>query len=237
MTEDQWIDGEGIRLRLRTSGKTQRQLGVALGIDASGVSRLLDGGRKLRDDELVRIRAFFDPAAEAPAAPPATYRLGPARDDTRPRRPRPGPGPMRRASVLGDIPVYGAPTGRGDPFFRFPSGPIAEYRARPDQLLGVEDAFAIFAPGDILRPRYRSAEVLHIHPRRPPVAGSDCLLRMRDPEGAAALLRYLGENETAIGFSSVTSPYPCGAVPHSEVITIMRRDVAQIGRIVLISAD
>ena len=60
MTDDQWIDGEGIRSRLRTSGKTQRQLATALGIDASGVSRLLDGGRKLREDELVRIRGAPD---------------------------------------------------------------------------------------------------------------------------------------------------------------------------------
>lgn len=146
MTEHEWnwIDGESIRARLRASGKTQKELAAALEIDASGVSRVLGGGRKLREDELARIRNFFDPTV-SPAAPPATYRLGSPPDEQRSRRHRPGPPLRNRAS--GDIPVFGPPTGRGDPFFEFSAGPAVEYRVRPDQLLGVEGAFAIFAPG------------------------------------------------------------------------------------------
>lgn len=234
MTDDQWIDGEGIREKLRISGKTQRQLAVALGIDASGVSRLLDGGRKLREDELARIRAFFDSDAAAPAGPPATYRLGPSPGEHRTRRARPGPAPRQRAS--GDIPVYGPPIGRGDPFFRLQSAP-AEYRARPDQLLGVEGAFALFAPVDVLAPRFRSGDTLYVHPTKPPVVGADVFLRMLLPAGEGAVLRYLGGDGVRVRFSAVWSRHPCTAVPRDEVVTIGAKDIAQMGRIVLVAMD
>ena len=236
MTEDEWkwIDGEGIRARLRASGKTQRELGAALGIDPSGVSRVLGGARKLRDDELARIRSFFDPTA-VPAVPPASYRLGPLPGEQRSSRPRPGPPPRHRAS--GDIPVYGAPKGSGDPFFEFPAGPPAEYRPRPEQLLGVEDAFAIFAPGDVLAPRYRSAETLYIHPSKPPLVGSDCFVRMLEPERGVAILRHLGGEGSVVRFCPVSSLYPCTAVPHREILTLELGKVARIGRIVLIATD
>lgn len=230
MSDEQPIDAEWIRGRLRSLGRTQRDLAAALGVDASAVSRILDGHRRLRDHEEAIIRAFFDPTAQPPTAPAPPFRLGAA-----PERARSGPPPRQRAT--GDIPVYGAPAGAGRPFFDFPAGPPMEYRPRPHQLSGVEDAFAIYAPGEILAPRYRSAETLYVHPHRPPVVGADCYLRIRGPERSMAVLRFLGGDGTSLGFSSVSSPHPCTAVPRGEILTLKRDEVLQIGRIVLIATD
>ena len=77
---DEPIDAEWIRGRLRSLGRTQRDLAAALGVDASAVSRILDGHRRLRDHEEAIIRAFFDPTAQPPAAPappnPASSEFG-----------------------------------------------------------------------------------------------------------------------------------------------------------------
>jgi plasmid maintenance system antidote protein VapI len=232
MSDDQLINGEWIRSRLRSHRRTQRDLAGVLGVDASAVSRVLDGHRKLRSDEAARIRAFFDPAAESPIAPAPAFRLATIPESG---RPRPGPPPRQRAT--GDIPVYGAPAGLGRPFFEFPAGPAMEYRPRPNQLSGVEDAFAIYAPGDFLAPRFRSAETLYVHPNKPPTVGSDCFLRMRAPDRAMAVLRFLGSDAAALGFSSVSSPHPCTAVPRGEILTLNHNEVLQIGRIVLVATD
>lgn len=230
MSDDQLIDGEWIRSRLRSHRRTQRDLAAVLGVDASAVSRILDGHRKLRADEASRIRSFFDPGAEPPAAPTPAFRLGAVPESDRLRR---GPPPRQRAT--GDIPVFAAPGGSGQPFFEFPSGPPMEYRPRPEQLLGIEDAFAIYAPGDLLAPRYRTAETLYVHPRKPPVVGLDCFVRMRVPDRAVAVLRYLGSDRAVLGFSAVSSPYPCAAVPQREIFTLKEHEVLLVGRIVLVA--
>jgi hypothetical protein len=230
MSDDQLIHGEWIRSRLRIHRRTQRDLATALGVDASAVSRILDGHRKLRADEAARIRIFFDPAAEPSVLPPPAYRLGAAPENG---KPRPGPPPRQRAT--GDIPVYAAPAGPGRPFFEFPAGPPMEYRPRPDQLSGVEDAFAIYAPGDFLAPRYRAAETLYVHPSKPPTVGSDCFVRMRTPDRAVAVLRYVGNDGEALGFSSVSSAHPCTAVPQREILTLKQHEILLIGRIMLLA--
>lgn len=232
-SDDQLIDGEWIRTRLRNAGKTQRQLAAALGFDASGVSRLLDGRRKLRADELARIRAFFEPSTAPLPAPPPPFRLAGFADAPRPRRPRPGPTPRNR--LAGDMPVLAPPSGHGRPYFEFPVGPPAEYRPRPDQLLGVADAYAIFAPGDALAPRYRAGEVLFVHPTRPPVAGCDTLVRLRSPERAVAVLRYLSSTDEVVRFTSVNSPHSCTAVRPDEVLSLHHREILQMGRVLLIT--
>jgi transcriptional regulator with XRE-family HTH domain len=229
MFQDDLVDAEWIRGMLRSHRRTQKDLASALGIDASAVSRVLDGHRKLRPDELARIRAFFDPNLNVPAAPTSAYRL----TDPGGERSRSGPVPRQRAT--GDIPIYGSPNGPG-PVFEFPAAGPTEYRTRPDQLLGVEGAFGVYAPGDFLAPRYRAGEVLYVHPGKPPTVGSDCLIRLKPPE-RIAILRYLGREGSSLGFGSVSSAAPCNAVNRREIETFEEKEISQIGRIVLVARD
>lgn len=229
MFQDDLVDAEWIRGMLRSHRRTQKELAAALGIDASAVSRLLDGHRKLRPDELARIRAFFDPNLDVPATPASAYRLADAAGE----RSRSGPVPRQRAT--GDIPIYGSPTGPG-PIFEFPSAGPTEYRARPDQLLGVEGAFGIYSPGDFLAPRYRAGEVLYVHPGKPPTVGSDCLVRLK-PSERMAILRHLGRDGSSLGFGSVSSPAPCNDVHRREIDFFGENEISQIGRIVLVARD
>jgi transcriptional regulator with XRE-family HTH domain len=63
------IDAAWIRAELHRTGKTQRELAEAMGIDGSNVSRLLDGQRELKTREIPIITAFFKGTAANKSTP------------------------------------------------------------------------------------------------------------------------------------------------------------------------
>lgn len=72
---------EWIRRGLTRSGKTQRGLAEALGIDPAGVNRMLKGLRQLRADEIPKVARYF-----GDTSPPASLALSTSLD------PSPGSG-------------------------------------------------------------------------------------------------------------------------------------------------
>jgi hypothetical protein len=229
LSEDDWIDAAWIRDRLHGSGKTQRDVARVLGIDASGVSRLLDGRRKLRADEARTIRTFLEGAAPGAAPQASDVRA----NEGMTKRNLPGPRPRTRLSP--DIPVYGPIVPDGAAFFRMPGGPPVEYRPCPPQCVGVAGAFGFFAPDDALAPRARAGEVLYVHPNKPPVANADVFLRFRSPADRIAILRCVDGDERSLRFVSVTVVRP--SRPSERPFSIERAEIAQIGRIVLIAME
>jgi transcriptional regulator with XRE-family HTH domain len=236
LSEDDWIDAAWIRNRLEDSGKTQRDIARLLGIDASGVSRLLDGRRKLGAEEARVIRGFFDGTAQGAVPGPSRARA----NDGRAKKGLPGPRPRTRLSQ--DIPVYGPIEPDGPHFFRLTEGSPVEYRPCPPQCIGVVGAFALFAPDDALSPRARTGEVLYVHPNRPPVANADVFLRMKpstDRQGPQpdriAILRCVGSEEAVLHFVPFTEVDP--ARPTRRPLSIERRLVAQFGRVMLIATE
>lgn len=235
MTEE-WVDGEWIRERLRVSGKTQRELARALEIDASGVSRLLDGRRQLKADEVRIVRAFFD--ASVPIAADTNTAYGQRSGETGDHRaPRNTPGPRPRSRLAVDIPVYGPLVPERRPFFDLASGPPAEYRACPPQLVGVVGAFGLFVPDDSLVPRMRSGEVVYVHPSKPPITGCDVFVRLRSPVGRVAILQYLSGDDAALRFGPVNADRTRTGSRSNETMNLERGELAQMGRIVLIATE
>jgi transcriptional regulator with XRE-family HTH domain len=172
LSEDDWVDAAWIRDRLGGTGKTQRDVARVLGIDASGVSRLLDGRRKLGADEARTIRAFFDGAA--PGAASATDVRA---NESMTKRKLPGPKP--RTTLSADIPILGPIVPDGPDHFRLPGGSPAEHRPCPPQCVGVTGAFGIFLPDDSLAPRAWAGEVLYVHPNKPAIANADVCVRFK----------------------------------------------------------
>jgi hypothetical protein len=58
------MDIEDIKRGLKRPGKTQRGLALALGLDPSGVNRLLKGERQLKASEVPIVRAYLDETDE-----------------------------------------------------------------------------------------------------------------------------------------------------------------------------
>jgi phage repressor protein C with HTH and peptisase S24 domain len=94
-----------------------------------------------------------------------------------------------------DLPVYasaqGGPTG-----MMVTSEPI-EYVYRPDPLMGVPRAFAVYVVGDSMSPAYEHGDLILVHPHSPPRRGDDVLLAQAEFNGEVAALvkRLVGWNE------------------------------------------
>jgi len=163
------MDISTIKRLLAETGRTQRELAQALGVDPAAITRLLAGQRRLRLDEAPKVEAFFGLTARSPAA---AHDLPPANVAVRPG----GAGDPDAAPR--DLPVYGSAQG-GPDGMKIEYEPI-EWMRRPQALEGVVDAFAFYVVGDSMHPRFRHGERLLVHPRKPPRQGDDVLLILHD---------------------------------------------------------
>lgn len=226
---EQWIDVEWVRSRLSQTGKTQRELAAGVGLDPSAISRLLDGGRRLRADEIPKFRAFFEQTASHTTSPsPLPGRTTTAADAEVPWLPskkQSRPGPRARERAADPIAVLG-------PLRRLRGGLfelgeiVTEYRARPPQLIGVPGAFALCIPDNGLEPRYSVGEVIYVHPHKPLLLHSWIVLRWQQPEGRLVIGRLIDMDEAKIRIEDLK---------HRQ--TFDRAEIAQIGRIIVSATE
>lgn len=66
------------------------------------------------------------------------------------------------------------------------NGEVVDYVARPSNLLGVTQAYAVFVVGSSMEPRYFPGELVHVHPGRPVTIGSFVLVQIRPKEDGEA---------------------------------------------------
>lgn len=234
---EQLIDAEWVRDRLSQTGKTQRELASAIGLDPSAVSRLLDGRRHLRADEIPNILAFFESSESSASAKSGV----PAKPSARSREPkaepqastiwptlrkRPRPGPKVRDRSTEPIAVYGPLHPAGGGYYDLEDN-VTEYCARPPQLVGVAGAFALVIPDKALEPRYCLDEIIYVHPHKTPIVGSWVVVRW----GVRADRVVIGIIITADDRSVEIRTFDKG--PHS----FKRTEIGQIGRIVVSATE
>ena len=171
------MDLDWIREGLHRPGKTQRGLAEALGVDASAISRLLNGTRQLKAAEIATVARYLDtdPPANLASAPPVT----------------PAATPLAYApSVMHgprDLPVVGTAVAGKDGMFLM-NGQIHDYVERPPSLQGVAGAYAVYVADQSMEPRYFAGETLHVHPGRAVTQGDNIFVVVQlrpDTEGEA----------------------------------------------------
>lgn len=94
-----------------------------------------------------------------------------------------------------DLPVYGtAACGDGsEADFQF-NGQVVDKLRRPPGLAGVPKAFAVYAIGESMSPRYEEGDPAFVHPGRPVRAGRDVLIEFKptkDGEPGRATIKRL----------------------------------------------
>lgn len=231
-----WVDAEWVREHLDRSGRTQRSLAKALNLDPSGVSRILEGDRKIRAEEIPLLLDFFGATegtmpTDRPVRDLAVNET-PRMDGERKRR---VPGPKPRLKGASDLPVYGGLSHHADLEFEARDVKPAEYRMRPPQLAGVMGAYALFVPDESLAPRYRAGEVLYVHPGKPPIAGTDVVVRVRHNAVRLIIARILALDEGALLLI-----HPGTRNTHEDPRRALRlkpEEVGQVGRVLSTSAD
>lgn len=165
------MDIEWIRKGLQKHGKTQRGLAVALGIDPSGVNRILKGTRLIKADELKTIADYLDEPLPPEAlagnrtAPPSSEAL---KADI--SIPLSGELPL-------SLPVYGvAMGGPGDAFYL--NGQVVDYVRRPPGLALAPKAFGVYVQGTSMEPRYEEGDLVIVNPARPARVGDYALIEL-----------------------------------------------------------
>lgn len=171
-----------LRRGLAGSGRTQRGLALALGVDASAVSRLLHGQRRLRAHEIVAAARYLGLDPAGPLAPSGLAAEIPGAGTAAvARTAAEAPAPL---ALLG-VAAGSAPDVDDDLFLLNDAAPIDRVR-RPDGLIDRPGAFALQVIGASMAPRYEPGEVIAVDPSAPPAIGDDVVVALAAPPGSAA---------------------------------------------------
>ena len=194
---------------LKRVGKTQADLARELGLLPSAVSRMLRGERGMKALEAVQVAQALGVAPEEVlirAGEPSPPQTEPARRGRPPRLALPAAPILHRDTM----PIRS--TGRGGNNQQ--QNPIG-YTARPANLAGVRDAYAIYMTGDAMEPRYMQGWLLHVNPSKPPTRGRDVVVTKND---ATVLVRqYVGEDDDTLKLRQL-NPEQTLRNPRHEVV-------------------
>ena len=90
-----------------------------------------------------------------------------------------------------DLPVYASAEG-GSSGMLITESDRVDWVRRPQPLLKVRDAFAVYVVGDSMEPRYEQGDMILVHPGRPVGVDNDVLLLAQAADGSrAALIKRL----------------------------------------------
>lgn len=94
-------------------------------------------------------------------------------------------GHMKAANIQSmprDLPLVGGVKGGIHGFF-FDNGKVSDFVGRPANLLGISSAFAVYAIGDSMEPRFFAGELLYVNPNRPLSKGCFAVVELTDGQG------------------------------------------------------
>ena len=135
--------------------KTQAELADRLGIDKSGVSRILRGQRMVKAHEVGAIADYFG------VMPP----LGLSEDQAE-----------FVAGPTALAPIYRMATEVRTGWRLYRNEPPVDRRTRTTVIARDSLAFGVYAPDDYAAPRFKPGEIIWADPGRPPRLGDDVLI-------------------------------------------------------------
>lgn len=157
------------------------ELARRVGTSAQQMGRLEAGKRRLTQDWMVRVAGALavmpqDLLPESVVTPPPGT-----------GEPVGSPLEMMPASLGGrDLPVYAS--AQGGPSGMLIDNSPTDWVLRPQPLLRVQKAFAVYVVGDSMEPVYEPGDLLLVHPGLPPTRGRDVLLTAQKQDGETAAL-------------------------------------------------
>ncbi len=180
----------------RDPAKTQTGLAAALGIDKSGVSRMLKGRRRLKYEEAQRAAEYLE------VNPAVAERAGFAEPEN-PYLAEPRPEML--------APLYASAAGEKNGVWLLDLQQPIERRPQAPDFAGAALVFGFYAPDESMGPRFHTGEIVWVNPGRPAAAGHDALLLAKDAPAArtAACLCVL---ETTTASAYRISQYGIGGV-------------------------
>ncbi|MBL9036254.1 MAG: helix-turn-helix domain-containing protein [Rhodospirillaceae bacterium] len=125
---------------------------------------------------------------------------------------------LNAATAQRDLPVYSAFREGWDGFW-FVADEAKEFIERPANLRGVANAFALYADGDGMQPRYFAGELLYVNPNRP--ITPNCFVAVEFNDGRGMVRQFLRRTHDAI-FVRKLHPDQEAKLPAAEVKRLYR---------------
>ena len=173
-------------------GISQDALATAIGRQKALVSKLENGKIKLNQQYLELLSEALSCAPADLLGPPAFVKAKalPKRSLTPPG----AKGLMSAGAARTYVPVYGPAAAATPDKVSLTEEFIVDRKPTPEELLHVRDAFIMYVAGESMYPRYKTGEMVSVHPRRPPYVGQDCVL-VFEADGNAIVKEFAGESE------------------------------------------
>lgn len=170
------MDKEWLKSKLIERGRgSQRELARVLGKDTTVVNKLVNGPRKITDDEGVKIRAWISSWGK-----PAQASLLEGRTPARSADPEPPDADRNKP----DVPVWASVSaGDADGTMIMTDRPI-DWIRRSDAILHVPDPFAFFIVGDSMEDRFYQGDQAVVRRTPAPRPGDDCVFIQHAADGA-----------------------------------------------------
>lgn len=115
---------------------------------------------------------------------------------------------------LSPLPIMGTAVGGNTDTIALNNGEPHGTTGRPANLDGVEGAFAVYAAGVSMEPRYQAGELLHINPHKPVRKGHFVLVAFQDGNGS--IKRFVSWNDKQVVVEQLNPPrrltYPAATV-------------------------
>jgi phage repressor protein C with HTH and peptisase S24 domain len=203
------------------AGLTMRSVSDALGWSLTRYQHYEDRyKRKYLPFELAR--ALEDMFVRQGVAAGAVLQLA-GLEGSQNRPPRQGTTAMRPVSLNAaasqrDLPVHSAFREGADGFW-FVEGDAKEFVERPANLRGVANAFALYADGESMQPRYFAGEMLFVNPNRP--ITPNCFVAIEMNDGRGQVRQFLRRTHDGI-FVRRLHPDTEQRLPASEVKRLYR---------------
>jgi transcriptional regulator with XRE-family HTH domain len=184
----------GLRRLRVAAGLTQEEAAEKFGYSKGGYLKVERGERRLSEKNILRAQSLYGVSAEEIMSPDVP-RHSQRNDSTQlrivplsPSRPQ-GTGSLNDVNMKekqyltgnADLPIYPSAEAGNGAIIIDPS-PI-DHVPRPLGLEHEKDAFGVLVIGECMLPEFKPGEYAFIHPRKPPVRGSACLLTTEGVNG------------------------------------------------------
>jgi hypothetical protein len=151
-----------------------------MGLNPAAVNRMLHGQRNIMAEEIPIIEDYLGvKLALGPGQARAPRGFGEAGRQEHFAPPDAAQPPL--------VPVYKTGAALGE---------AVDWVPRHPAQFGIQGAFAVYVFSDEMEPRYFRGEIAYIHPGRPPEAGRDCLIALK--EGGTIVRRLIREDKAKI---------------------------------------
>lgn len=216
--------GQALREARSASGKTQRDIAVAVGVSRAAVGQWESDTNAPSTDNLIAVANYLDVPLAALA--------GASVKEPQPRAPSEVASvldnPPRFGSAENNVPVLGTAVGGESADFYW-NGEVVDYVRRPTAISNAKGVYAVYIAGTSMSPRYEEGEMVYVNPTRPAGIGDYVIVELHPDEangersGPGYIKRLVRRTPTTI----VTEQFN----PPKEIV-FSRSEVKQVHRIV-----